>query len=474
MTLNRESPRCVAKVLAMLAVALLCAQAAVAQTVAVPDSKEQVRLSYAPVVSRAAPAVVNVFVRKRAQRSSQKTGDPFRDFFNRKFRMPGARIQNSLGSGVIVSPDGVVVTNYHVIKGGEDAEITVVLSDKREFPARVILKEEKTDLAVMRLEAPGVSFPYIELEDSDDLQVGDIVFAIGNPFGFGQTVTSGIVSALARTRVGISDYQFFIQTDAAINPGNSGGALIDISGKLIGVNTAIFSRTGASHGIGFAIPANMVQIVVQSAIQGKAVKRPWLGARLRTVTSDIAESLGMDRPAGALVEQLWLNGPAHKAGLRTGDVIVSVNGKEVFDPRSFRYRFGTKGIGGEVEVSLLRDGKASTMKIALVSPPEDPPRDERDITGRNPFSGARIANMSPALAEELALADDDKGVVIVEVRRGSTANRLGLKAGDIIVSVNGVEMDTSQQLEIVTRDQFRRWRVSVKRNNRLLNMIVGG
>ena len=447
-----------------------------AQKVAVPESREQVRLTYAPVVRRAAPAVVNVYVRKRVRTGDAQTGgDPFREFFNRQFRIPRQRVQNSLGSGVIVSPDGIMVTNNHVIKGGgKDAEIKVVLADKREFPARVILKDEKTDLAVLRIDAPGVTFSSIKISNSDELEVGDIVFAIGNPFGFGQTVTSGIISALARTTLGKSDYQFFIQTDASINPGNSGGALIDINGNLVGVNTAIFSKTGASHGLGFAIPANMVQLVVQSAIQGKSVKRPWLGARLRSVTSDIAESLGLERPAGALVEQIWSKSPAQNAGLEIGDVIVSVEGKDVADPRAFRYRFGTKGVGGHVSVRLLRDNKAYDAKIALVAAPEDPPRDERSLTGRNPFSGARVANLSPALAEELSIDEGAAGVVVLKVRRGSTAGNLGLRKGDIIVSVNGASVQSTRELEDHVRQRQRRWRVSVKRGKRLLNVVIGG
>lgn len=447
-----------------------------AQRAAVPESREQVRLTYAPVVKRAAPAVVNVYVRGRVRTGGAQIGsDPFREFFSRRFRFPRDRGQNSLGSGVILSSDGVMVTNHHVIKGGgRDAEIKVVLADKREYPAKVILKEEKTDLAVLRIEAPGVKFPYLEMEDSDELEVGDIVFAIGNPFGFGQTVTSGIVSALARTTLGISDYQFFIQTDAAINPGNSGGALIDINGKLVGVNTAIFSRTGASHGIGFAIPANMVQIVVDSAIQGKKVKRPWLGARLRSVTSDIAESLGLERPVGALVEQLWTSGPAKVAGLEPGDVIVSVDGKDVADPRAFRYRFGTRGIGGTAVLRIQRDGKAYDAEVKLVPAPEDPPRDERDLAGRHPFSGARVANLSPAVAEELSLDEGVRGVVVLAVERGSTASNLGLKPGDIIVSINGAEVLSTRKLADYLRVPQRRWRVSVKRGKRLLNVLIGG
>ena len=258
----------------------------------VPESQVTIKQSFAPVVKRVAPAVVNVYVSHRVEQVvSPFADDPFFSrLFGENFGIPRERIQNSLGSGVLVSPEGVVVTNNHVIQGGGEAEITVALSDGREFPAKVVIKDEQTDLAVLRLDAKGAQFPALEFDDSDSLEVGDLVLAIGDPFGVGQTVTSGIVSALARTQVGISDYQFFIQTDAAINPGNSGGALVDMDGRLAGINTAIFSKSGGSHGIGFAIPSNMVRLVVQAALKGGKVQRPWLGASLQPVTSDIANS----------------------------------------------------------------------------------------------------------------------------------------------------------------------------------------
>ncbi|MBC8012939.1 MAG: trypsin-like peptidase domain-containing protein, partial [Methyloceanibacter sp.] len=321
---------------------------------AVPESAAGMKQSFAPVVKRAAPAVVNVYVRHRvAQMVSPFFDDPFFGrLFGERFGIPRERIQNSLGSGVLVGSDGVVVTNNHVIQGSGEAEITVALADGREFPAKLVLKDEQTDLAVLRLDAEGVQFPSIAFGDSDSLEVGDIVLAIGDPFGVGQTVTSGIVSALARTQVGISDYQFFIQTDAAINPGNSGGALVDMDGRLAGINTAIFSKSGGSHGIGFAIPSNMVRLVVQSALKGGKVQRPWLGASLQAVTPDIADSLGLDTPSGALVAKVHGKGPAAKAGLRAGDVVVSVDDKKVQDPQGFQYRFVTKGIGGAAELGV--------------------------------------------------------------------------------------------------------------------------
>jgi len=443
----------------------------------VPQSRAEIARSFAPIVKRATPAVVNVYVRRRVQRrQSPMFNDPFfRQFFGRGFGMPRERVENSLGSGVIVAADGVVVTNHHVIKGRGEAEIKVVLADKREFSADVVLTDERTDLSVLRIQAPGVTFPYLRFEDSDALEVGDLVFAIGNPFGVGQTVTSGIVSALARTRIGISDYQFFIQTDAAINPGNSGGALVDLNGRLVGVNTAIYSRTGGSHGIGFAIPSNMVRIVVQSALQGGKVKRPWLGASLQPVTPDIADSLGLDRPAGALIKKVQGKGPAALAGLEPGDVIVAVDGRAIADPRSFRYRFTTKGIGGEVAVDYVREGDRRQTGIALAAAPEDPPRDARKLSGRHPFSGASVANLSPALAEELSLHEDAYGVVVLDIDRGSPAQRYGLlRRGDIIVRINETSVGSTEQLKKLTDKARRSWLVSLKRGGRVLNVRLGG
>src|SRR5450432_1236021 len=314
----------------------------------VPQARAEIMLSFAPVVKRAAPAVVNVY----AQRKVQGASNPFFDdpFFRRFFGgvpgmgRPAERIQRSLGSGVIVDQSGIVVTNFHVIEGAD--QVRVALSDKREFDAEVLLRDQRSDLAVLRLKDAHERFPAIEFGDSDQIQVGDLVLAIGDPFGVGQTVTQGIVSALARTQVGISDYSFFIQTDAAINLGNSGGALVDASGRLVGINSAIYSRSGGSMGIGFAIPVNMVKSVVAAAKGGGvAVKRPWLGASLQNVSKDIADSLGLDRPVGALIAGLSEGGPAAAAGLKRGDVIAAVDGQEVEDSGGVSFRLGEKPVG---------------------------------------------------------------------------------------------------------------------------------
>ena len=301
------------RLLAASLVSLLVCWAATAPALSqerrVPASQAELRLSYAPIVQRVQPAVVNVYAAKMVQNHNPLLDDPI---FRRFFGVPGQQqeqTQRSLGSGVMVDPSGLVVTNVHVIEGAD--EVKVSLADKREFEAEIVLKDTRSDLAVLRLKDTHEQFPTLDFANSDELQVGDVVLAIGNPFGVGQTVTHGIISALARTQVGITDYQFFIQTDAAINPGNSGGALVDMTGKLAGINTAIFSRSGGSQGIGFAIPANMVRVVVASAKSGgKAVKRPWLGARLQAVTPEIAETLGpRSCPSGALVSSVVAEQP---------------------------------------------------------------------------------------------------------------------------------------------------------------------
>ncbi|MGI9382887.1 MAG: DegQ family serine endoprotease, partial [Methyloligellaceae bacterium] len=430
----------------------------------------------APIVKRVAPAVVNIHASRTVERRvSPLFSDPFfRRFFGDRGLGPrGQRVQRSLGSGVIIDSAGLLVTNSHVIENAD--EIKVTLSDRREFECDIVLKDERTDLAVLRIRDTQETFPYLEFSDSDAVEVGDLVLAIGDPFGVGQTVTNGIVSALSRTQVGISDYQFFIQTDAAINPGNSGGALVDMNGRLVGVNTAIYSRTGGSHGIGFAIPANMVNLVVQSAMKGDRVKRPWFGARLQPVTSDIAESLGLDRPVGALIKRVEKSSPAGQAKLRAGDVIVTVDGKQVADPRAFRYRFTTKGIGGKTALGVVREGKPLTLDVALSAAPENPPRNTREMSGEHPLAGARIANLSPALAEELQIDEEAYGVIVLDVRRGSAASVYKVvRRHDIIVRLNKKAVRSVSHLSKLVREPARRWVLTIKRKGRLLDLVLGG
>ncbi len=441
-----------------------------AQERRVPTQAE-LDLSYAPVVQRVAPAVVNVYAAKVVRNRNPLFDDPI---FRRFFGVPGegSQLQRSLGSGVIVDPSGLVVTNVHVVEGAD--EVKVSLADKREFEAEIVLKDRHSDLAVLRIKDGRQRFPVLDFADSDALQVGDIVLAIGNPFGVGQTVTHGIVSALARTQVGITDYQFFIQTDAAINPGNSGGALVGLDGKLVGINTAIFSRSGGSQGIGFAIPANMVRVVVASAENGgKAVKRPWLGAELQAVTADIANSLGLNRPAGALVASVRPQSPASHAGLRPGDLIVSVDGKSVDDPKAFDYRFATKPIGGTAILGISRGGRDLPVKIALETAPQIP-REEVTIRSRSPFFGARVANLSPALADELQVENTESGVVIVDVDAGSYASNLGFRRGDVIQEVNSRRIGHTRDLTRESETPRRTWRIVILRGGQKISVVFSG
>jgi Do/DeqQ family serine protease len=444
-----------------------------AQERRVPNPSE-LRLSYAPVVQQVAPAVVNVYAAKVVQTRNPLFDDPiFRRFFGGGGGPGGGnQVQRSLGSGVIVDPAGLIVTNVHVIEGAD--EIKVALADKREFEATVVLKDPRTDLAVLRVKGSHDRFPILDFANSDTLLVGDVVLAIGNPFGVGQTVTHGIVSALARTQVGVSDYQFFIQTDAAINPGNSGGALVDLTGKLVGINTAIFSRSGGSQGVGFAIPANMVRVVVTSAKSGgSAVKRPWLGATLQTVTSEIADTMNLKRPAGALVSSVTQGGPAARAGLKPGDLIVSVDGQDVDDTNAFDYRFATKPLGGAAKLGVLRNGQEVVASVALQTAP-DLPREEITIRSRSPFSGARVANLSPALADELQLQNIDTGVVIVDVDNGSFARNLGFQRGDVISEVNGAAIAKTGDLDRITKTPNGAWRIVILRNGQKISAVFGG
>jgi Do/DeqQ family serine protease len=417
--------------------------------------------------------VVNVYAAKVVQIRNPLLDDPiFRRFFGVPNGTPREQVQRSLGSGVIVDPSGLIVTNNHVIEGAD--EIKVSLADKREFEVDMVLKDARTDLAVLRIKGARERFPALDFANSDSVQVGDVVLAIGNPFGVGQTVTHGIVSAVARTQVGITDYQFFIQTDAAINPGNSGGPLVDLTGRMVGINTAIFSRSGGSQGIGFAIPANMVRVVVASAAGGgTAVKRPWLGAKLQLVTPEIAESLGLKRPAGVLVASVTPNSPAARAGLKTGDIITAVDGQAVDDPNAFDYRFGTKPLGGSARLGILRGGREMTVTVALQTAPETP-REEVVIRSRSPFAGAKVGNLSPALAEELRLDSSAEGVVVLDIANGSTAQQLGFRRGDIVLSVNDQKIEKSRDLERVTATASRVWRVSIQRGGQQISAMFGG
>jgi serine protease Do len=455
--------------------AMLAASAAQAQTV--PQSREQVQMSFSPVVKQVAPAVVNIYTRKVVHAvASPFMNDPFfRQFFGGRMGIPQDRVQRSLGSGVLVKADGTVVTNFHVVRDSD--EITVVLPDRREFEAKVLGTDERTDLAVLKIDAGGQPLPVLTIGDSDAVEVGDLVLALGNPFGVGQTVTMGIVSALARTTVGISNYQSFIQTDAAINPGNSGGALVDLHGNLVGINSSIISsgEGGGSVGIGFAIPAAMVKAVLASITNGGKVQRPWLGGDGQPVTSEMFRELKLARPTGVLINSVHPGGPAAQAGLKVGDVVTAVNGREVEDPEALRFRIATLPVGGSAQLTVMRSGDQKTLSVKLAPPPDSPARDTSELAGRTPFTGATVANMNPALAEELGLESADPGITVVKVRPGTIAARLQFQPGDMILRINNKPLANVAELKSILVDpMIKGWAITLRRGGETLTVTIGG
>lgn len=462
------------------ALAVLVHEPAAAQRQA-PQSRAEVQLSFAPVVKRAAPAVVNVYgARVEQVQNHPFFDDPiFRRFFGDRSGQGGpqgpgrAEVARSLGSGVIVDRAGLVITNNHVIQNM--TEVKIAFADRREFEVDIVLRDPRTDLAVLKLKNPPADLAVLDIGDSDGLEVGDIVLAIGNPFGVGQTVTQGIISALARTQVGVADYQSFVQTDAAINPGNSGGALVDMSGRLVGVNTAIFSRSGGSHGIGFAIPANMVRSVMESARNGGGVvRRPWFGASLQPVTSELAETLSMTRPVGALVAGVVAGGPAEQAGIKRLDVITAVDGVEIEDPDGFGYRFATKQLGGTVKLTLQRAGRKQDVSLRLIAAPEVPARNPVKVGANSPFQGITAINISPAVKEELSLSGIDSGVVVGEIEPGSAAEQVGFQKSDVIIAINGQRIEETGALDRVAKTRNYLWRVTFNRGGQTFTTALGG
>jgi Do/DeqQ family serine protease len=435
----------------------------------VPSDLATMKLSFAPVVRRAAPAVVNVFS-KRVVRAQV---DPFWGLFAGG-GMTREAVQQSLGSGSIVRADGVILTNHHNIENA--SEIMVVTADRREWPARVLLDDARADLAVLKIDPKGEALPTIAIDDHESPQVGDLVLAIGDPFGVGQTVTNGIVSALARSDVGISDYSFFIQTDAAINPGNSGGPLVDMDGDLIGVNTAIVSGSGTSSGVGFAIPAAMARQVVSAALGGgHAVERPWLGARTQALTGEMARSMGMAAPQGVIVTDVWPGGPAARAGLAQGDVVVSVDGAGVFDETGLNYRIATRRPGDSLQLAVRKNGGAvRTIAVRVETPPAQPAADPRTIVGANPLAGASVANLSPASAYQYGVDPfAGRGVVVTAVG-GGFAQRVGIQAGDFIRAVNGRKIATTAELQAAVAGAAGSWTLSIERAGQMITAQFSG
>lgn len=443
-------------------------------TVRVPTSDMEVKLSYSPIVKSAAPAVVNIYTKRIIKtRRSAFLDDPFFSrFFGGGSSVPRERIERSLGSGVIVKADGIIVTNHHVIDGAD--EITVALSDRREFDAEVILLDESTDLAVLKINTENENLPTLEFGNTGNVEVGDLVLAIGNPFGVGQSVTSGIVSALARTQIGDGEYQFFIQTDAAVNPGNSGGALIGMDGKLLGINSSIFSRSGGSNGIGFAIPVNMVDFVVTAALNDGEIIRPWFGAAGQAVSADIAESLGFDRPGGVLIDNIYPGGPAERAGLSQGDVVLSAGGEDIFDTQGLRYHIGLMKPDDEMILEVISGDQTKLLAIEFEVAPEVPPRNITVLEGDHIFENVKVANLSPAYSEELGVNMFERGVIILELNRSSPVRRLNvLRSGDIFETIDDRKINDVSALEDALDDGDDRVEFSVRRSGRLIECSLG-
>lgn len=433
----------------------------------IPESRAEMQMSFAPLVREVTPAVVNVFSRRVVNNQHPFANDPF---FSRMFRSQ-PREQNSLGSGVIVDASGVIVTNNHVVAGA--TELRVVLADRREFEAEILLTDEATDLAVLRVHTDE-PLPVLPFDRTGDIEVGDLVLAIGNPFGVGQTVTSGIVSALARTDVGQTDYASFIQTDAAINPGNSGGALVDMDGELVGVNTMIFSRSGGSNGIGFAIPVEMVSRVVDTAMSEGELIRPWLGARLQPVDSDIADAFGLNRPRGALVNEIYPLAAADDAGLMQGDIVLAIDGQPVNNQAGARFRLATRAAGDDAVFTILRDSEEMTLEVAVQPAPGISDPAPFEVAGRNPLSGAALVTLSPAFNERVGLDPFQGGIVVSGVGRRSVAGRFGFRPGDRLIELMGLPVTSIDDVsEILVRyDGEQVWPLVVERRGQRFETSV--
>jgi serine protease Do len=416
--------------------------------------------TYAPVVQKVMPSVVNIFSSRKVKTDSRSierfNEDPFfRRFFGDQFGgqnlTPSERQERSLGSGVIISADGYIVTNNHVVDGATD--IKVSLSDKREFAARLVGTDNKTDLAVLKIDQTGL--PALALAaDSSKVQVGDVVLAIGNPFGVGQTVTMGIVSATGRGGLGIEDYEDFIQTDAAINPGNSGGALVSAEGHLIGISTAILSRSGGNQGIGFAIPVNMARNVTNQIIHGGKVSRAFLGVMIQPVTPELARAFKLGKSDGALVSDVTPNSPAEHAGLKAGDIVTKLDDKSVMDSRALQLMIGEMAPGRNIRLTVLRDGSEHQYPVTLGEQANDrnSTNAENGTTGNRALDGVSLEPLTPGFLRQNRIPNNTSGVAVGRVDPGSAAAEAGLEAGDVILEVNRRPVSSIEQVNRYLRE----------------------
>lgn len=445
-------------------ISLLCSTALPLAAQTVPLSQAQLYYSFSPIVKKAAPAVVNIYTKKRVVAVSPLMADPFfQQFFGGQPGMTQERVQSSLGSGVLIKPAGEVVTSYHVVDGASD--IVVVLQDGSEYSARLTRTDPELDLALLTLQQVKSPLPSLPLRAGSEPEVGDLVLAIGNPFGVGQTVTSGIVSALARPVNAGRTRQLFLQTDAAINPGNSGGALVDMQGQLVGINTAIFSKSGGSHGIGFAIPAQAVKsFLSRSTLQSGQVVKPWFGAELEPLNTKAAAALGLPQRA-IIVRDVYPDSPADDGGLIAGDVITALNATPLTSLDTLHYAVETGEEGAVLALEVLRKGAPREITVTLALPPDAPPRDARTLRGAHPLAGAQVANLNPAVASELGIPLAMRGVVVMNQTQF-------LRQGDLIDQVNGTAISSTAQLVSLLTKPAARYAIRLLRGGRVLNLVM--
>jgi Do/DeqQ family serine protease len=444
----------------------------VEESKAIPHDRKEITLSYASVVKKVAPAIVNIYAFQETKVHYPRSpfmDDPFFQQFFDNLNPEENNAQDSLGSGVIVSQDGLILTNYHVIENAD--VIRIVLSNKQEYVAKLVATDKKTDLALLQIEGDG-EFPFLTVNPQEDLEVGDIVLAIGNPFGVGQTVTSGIISALSRSQEGINDYRSFIQTDAAINPGNSGGPLVTTDGQLVGINTAIYSKTGGSMGIGFAIPTSLALPLMKSIERGGKVTRPWLGLEVMSVDSDLAHKLGLPSPYGAIVKGVYPDGPAARAGVKVGDFISSFDGKHIEDDANLDYRVAIASLGKTVELIVFRNGIEKKLSLVLQEPYQAKDPSPLIIKGKNPLQGASLRDLSPALALEIGVSPMNQGVIITEVSEKSPAALLGIQPGDILLTINKKKILTKDEVVSTLKQTAPDWTIHLLRGREIVAFRV--
>ncbi|MDR2416922.1 MAG: Do family serine endopeptidase [Holosporales bacterium] len=442
---------------------VILAEEQVPHTSQVPQTQSEITLSFSSVVKKSSPAVVNIYAKCKVQGMEPILADPFfGGLFGPFFGvLPAERVQNALGSGVIVRADGLVITNHHIVENA--SEIRLVLHDGREVEAKVIVDDAKTDLALLKIQDQKGPFPYLELRSVDTLEVGDLVLAIGNPFGLGQSVTSGIISALARTHVGEGCYRYYIQTDAAINRGNSGGALVSLDGKLVGVNTFILSASKGSQGLGFAIPADLIRQVISVADQGGKVVRPWLGVKHAPIPQEVADALGMTRAQGTQIVAVLKDSPAEKAGLQVGDIVTHIDARVIEDEQAFVFRVGTKNVGDKIHLRIHRKGKQMELDVALTAPADVPPRKLTILKGQHPLNDITICNINPAVVAELSVpVTDSEGVVVFSVEKESA---IGLMQGDILLNINGKQIASVSDVQEALKIPLQAWQFTIKRGN---------